>query len=129
MSELTFKRFGTQIDCSRNAVMNVAAIKRWIDLVAAMGHNTLMLYTEDTYEVDGHPYFGYGRGRLTREEMKELNTYGAERGIELIPSINTLAHMGTIFRWKQYDDIHDCEDIMLCEDERTYALIDLSSAP
>jgi len=78
MGELTFKRFGTQIDCSRNAVMNVAAIKRWIDLVAAMGHNTLMLYTEDTYEVDGHPYFGYGRGRLTREEMKEINAYGAE---------------------------------------------------
>ncbi len=124
MSELTFKRFGTQIDCSRNAVMNVASIKKWIDLVAAMGHNTLMMYTEDTYEVDGHPYFGYGRGRLTREEMKEINAYGAERGIELIPSINTLAHMGTIFRWKQYQEIHDCEDIMLCDDERTYELID-----
>ncbi|MBQ3135657.1 MAG: beta-N-acetylhexosaminidase [Oscillospiraceae bacterium] len=124
MSELTFKRFGTQIDCSRNAVMNVESIKKWIDLVAAMGHNTLMMYTEDTYEVDGHPYFGYGRGRLTREEMKEINAYGAERGIELIPSINTLAHMGTIFRWKQYADIHDCEDIMLCDDERTYELID-----
>lgn len=124
MSELTFKRFGTQIDCSRNAVMSVDAIKRWIDLVAAMGHNTLMLYTEDTYEVDGHPYFGYGRGRLTKEEMKELDTYGAQRGIELIPSINTLAHLGTIFRWQQYGDIHDCEDILLCEDERTYELID-----
>ena len=124
MSELTFKRFGTQIDCSRNAVMNVASIKKWIDLVAAMGHNTLMMYTEDTYEVDGHPYFGYGRGRLTKDEMKEINAYGAERGIELIPSINTLAHLGTIFRWKQYADIHDCEDILLCDDERTYALID-----
>ena len=124
MSELTFKRFGTQIDCSRNAVMNVESIKKWIDLVAAMGHNILMMYTEDTYEVDGHPYFGYGRGRLTREEMKEINAYGAERGIELIPSINTLAHMGTIFRWKPYAEIHDCEDIMLCDDERTYELID-----
>ena len=124
MGELTFKRFGTQIDCSRNAVMNVESIKKWIDMVSAMGHNTLMMYTEDTYEVDGHPYFGYGRGRLTKEEMKEIDAYGAERGIELIPSINTLAHMGTIFRWKQYADIHDCEDIMLCDDERTYELID-----
>ena len=124
MSEQTFKRFGTQIDCSRNAVMNVAAIKKWIDLSAAMGYNTLMLYTEDTYEVDGHPYFGYGRGRLTKDEMKEINAYGAERGIELIPSINTLAHLFTIFRWKHYDEIHDCDDILLCEDERTYELID-----
>ena len=124
MSGMTFKRFGTQIDCSRNAVMNVDAVKRWIDLTAAMGHNTLLLYTEDTYEVDGHPYFGYGRGRFTKAELKELVTYGAEHGIELIPSINTLAHLGSIFRWKNYAQIHDCEDIMLCEDERTYELID-----
>lgn len=124
MEEISFRRFGTQIDCSRNAVMNVEAIKQWIDLCAAMGHNTLMLYTEDTYQVDGHPYFGYGRGRFTKDEMKALNAYAADKGMELIPSINTLAHLGTIFRWKQYADIHDCEDILLCEDERTYALVD-----
>ena len=124
MSNMTFKRFGTQIDCSRNAVMNVDAIKRWIDLTSAMGHNTLMLYTEDTYEVDGHPYFGYGRGRLTKAEMKELDAYAASKGMEIIPSINTLAHLGTIFRWSQYDEIHDCEDILLCDDERTYELVD-----
>lgn len=124
MAKMTFKRFGTQIDCSRNAVMNVDAIKRWIDLCSAMGHNTLMLYTEDTYEVDGHPYFGYGRGKLTKAEMKELDAYAKEKGMEIIPSINTLAHLGTIFRWKQYGAIHDCEDILLCDDERTYELID-----
>lgn len=124
MSKMTFKRFGTQIDCSRNAVMNVEAVKRWIDLCAAMGHNTLMLYTEDTYEVDGQPYFGYGRGRFTKAEMKEMDAYGASKGIEIIPSINTLAHLGTIFHWKHYGEIHDCEDILLCEDEQTYGLID-----
>lgn len=124
MSIMTFKRFGTQIDCSRNAVMNVDAVKRWIDLTAAMGHNTLMLYTEDTYEVDGQPYFGYGRGRFTKAEMKEMDAYAASKGMEIIPSINTLAHLGTIFRWSQYAEIHDCEDILLCDDERTYALVD-----
>ena len=70
MRKMTFKRFGTQIDCSRNAVMNVDAVKRWIDLTAAMGHNTLMLYTEDTYEVPEYPYFGYMRGRYSFEELK-----------------------------------------------------------
>ncbi len=124
MSNLPFKRFGTQIDCSRNAVMSVDALKRWIDICSAMGHNVLMLYTEDTYEIDGHPYFGYGRGRYSKAELKELNAYALSKGIELIPSINTLAHLNTIFRWKQYADIHDCEDILLCEDERTYALVE-----
>ena len=61
--ETAFRRFGTMIDCSRNAVMNTSAVKRWIDVTAGMGYNTLMLYTEDTYEVNNQPYFGYMRGR------------------------------------------------------------------
>ncbi len=124
MNKIPFKRFGTQIDCSRNAVMSVDAFKRWIDITSAMGHNTLMVYTEDTYEIDGHPYFGYGRGRFSHEELKELDAYAAKHGIELIASIQTLAHIKTAFRWKHYAAINDCEDILLCEDERTYELID-----
>ena len=37
-----------------------------------------MLYTEDTYEVDGQPYFGYMRGRYSKEEMKEIDDFAAE---------------------------------------------------
>ena len=48
-----FRRFGTMLDCSRNAVMTVEALKRWIDLTADLGYNTLLLYTEDTYEIEG----------------------------------------------------------------------------
>lgn len=50
-----------------------------------MGYNTLMLYTEDTYEVDGQPYFGYMRGRYSKAELRELDDYAAEKGMELIP--------------------------------------------
>ena len=53
--EHTFKTFGTMLDCSRNAVMTVESVKRWIDLTAKLGCNTLHLYMEDTYEVDGQP--------------------------------------------------------------------------
>ena len=44
------------IDCSRNAVMTVDALKNWIDIMADLGYNTLMLYTEDTYEVENPVY-------------------------------------------------------------------------
>jgi len=121
---IPFKRFATSLDCSRNAVASVSALKRWIDIISKMGYNALALYTEDTYEIDGHPYFGYGRGRYSKAELKELNAYGLEHGVELYPAINTLAHLHTIFRWKHYAEINDCEDILLCEDERTYELID-----
>ena len=54
----TFRHFGTMIDCSRNAVMSVPSVKRWIDLTSDLGYNTLMLYTEDTYESMEHGFKG-----------------------------------------------------------------------
>lgn len=60
-------------DCSRNAVLNVEGAKLLIRHLAVMGFNALMLYTEDTYEIEGYPYFGYMRGRFTKAELKELD--------------------------------------------------------
>ena len=66
-----FKRFGVMLDCSRNAVMKVETVKRFIDHLQIMGYNALELYTEDTYEIKDEPRFGYLRGRYTGEEIKD----------------------------------------------------------
>lgn len=124
MAENTFKRFGTMLDCSRNAVPRVSTVKKWIDLTADLGYNMLMLYTEDTYEVNDNPYFGYGRGRYSREELRQMDSYAREKGMELIPCIQTLAHLQTLVRWKPYADISDVKDILLVDAEKTYQLID-----
>ncbi len=119
-----FRRFGTMLDCSRNAVMTVDSLKRWIDLTTDLGYNTLMLYTEDTYEVDDNPYFGYMRGRYTQDELKEVDTYAKSKGMELIPCIQTLAHLNAIVRWPEYKEHVDTADILLAGDEYVYDLID-----
>ena len=90
------KMLGAMVDCSRNAVMNVPTVKKFAKLIRSMGYNTLMLYTEDTYEVDNQPAFGYQRGRYSQEELRELDQYCLSIGIELIPCIQTLAHLATI---------------------------------
>ena len=119
-----FDTLGIMIDCSRNGILNLDGVKRVLRLLALMGFNMVQLYTEDSYEVDGEPYFGYLRGRYSREEMKEIDAYAAELGIEVIPCIQTLAHLAAIFHWKEYLPVRDCGDIMLCGNERTYELID-----
>ena len=119
----SFTRLGAMLDNSRNAVMTVETVKDMCRLTARMGCNMLMLYTEDTYEMDGHPYFGYMRGRYTAEELREMDEYAALLGIELVPCIQTLAHLGTIFRWQAYVPLRDCGDILLAGDDRTYRLI------
>lgn len=122
--EHTFKTFGTMLDCSRNAVMTAESVKRWIDLTAKLGCNTLHLYMEDTYEVDGQPYFGHLRGRYSKAELKQIDAYAAAHGMQVIPCIQTLAHVNALFHWPVYREIRDAADILLTGDERIYALVD-----
>lgn len=117
-----FETFGVMIDMSRNAVMSMDGLKRFLPLLKQMGYNCVMLYTEDTYEVDGEPYFGYMRGRYSKDEMKEIDAFARELGMTMIPCMQTLAHLNATLRWGQVPV--DCNDILLTDDERTYELID-----
>lgn len=118
------KHLGVMIDCSRNGVMKPQTVKYLINCIAKMGYNTLMLYTEDTYEVENQPLFGYMRGRYSFSEIKDLVNYAEKNGIEMIPCIQTLAHMNQIFRWPEYSDVNDISNILLIDEEKTYKLLD-----
>lgn len=122
MRRYKFKTLGVMIDMSRNSVMSMDGLKRLLPLLRKMGYNCLMLYTEDTYEVDGEPYFGYRRGRYSKAEMKEIDSFAESLGIKVIPCIQTLAHLNAAKKWKKMP--YDCDDILLVDDERTYELID-----
>ena len=102
MAKYKFNSFGVMIDMSRNAVMSVEGLKRFLPILKKMGYNCAMLYTEDTYEVKDEPYFGYMRGRYSIAEMKELDEYASSIGVELIPCIQTLAHLATALRWPDF---------------------------
>ena len=120
-----FNELCFMIDCSRNGVLNIPTVKKVIRNIAMLGYTSMMLYTEDTYEVDGEPVFGYLRGRYSKEEMKEVDLYAKQFGIEMIPCIQTLAHLQALRRWYvPYEDMFDIDDILMCGDERVYAFIE-----
>ena len=121
---MTPKTLAAMIDCSRNGVMKPEKVKEFALLIINMGYNALMLYTEDTYEVENEPYFGYMRGRYTIAEMQEMDAYCCSIGIELIPCIQVLAHLGHIPRWEEYWSHMDSQDVLLVGDERNYRLIE-----
>ena len=110
-------------DDSRNSVMTVASNKRLIRYLALAGYDSLMLYTEDTFELPGYPYFGHMRGRYTEAELKEIDDYADLFGIEVIPCIQTLAHLATALRWPDFDGYKDTEHILMVGDERTYDFV------
>lgn len=118
------KYFGVMLDMSRNAVMKPSEVKNFATILKKMGYNMLQLYTEETYEVDNEPYFGYMRGRYTQEELKDIVAYCDNIGVEVIPCVQTLAHLERIFRWHPYYAINDMGDVLLVGEERTYELIE-----
>ena len=118
-----FKTNGAMVDMSRNAVMNVKTVKTMLRKMALMGLNTFMLYTEDTYEIDGYPYFGYMRGRYTKAELKELDAYALSLGIEMIPCVQMLGHLATHLHWSASGAYRDTVNALLVGSEATEKLL------
>ena len=112
------------IDVSRNAVMKKSQVKKIIMIMSLFGLNRLMLYTEDTYEMKKYPYFGYLRGKYTVEDLQELDEYGASLGVELVPCIETLDHLGRVLRWDAFGDIKDGATNLDVSEEKTYEFIE-----
>ena len=110
-TDVWFDFNGLMIDCSRNGVLNVSYAKKMIEQLAISGQNVFMLYMEDTYKLASEEYFGYLRGAYTTEELKEIDDYAYMFGVELIPCIQTLAHLNQFFMWEhiagKYVDIDD----------------------
>ena len=119
-----FDTCGAMLDVSRNMVMTVETVKDFIQLMALMGYNMLMLYTEDTYEMEKYPYFGYMRGAYTKEEIRQIDAYAAIFGLELIPCIQTLSHLTTALRWPYAKPFANTASTLYVGKEETYSFIE-----
>lgn len=119
-----FSTVGPMFDLSRNAVMTVDGFKDMLRKLAVMGFDSTMLYMEDTYEIQNEPYFGYMRGRYSYEELKALDDYAHAYGIELIPCIQTLAHLEEFLKWSAALPYKDTKGSLLLESEDTLGLIE-----
>src|SRR5699024_6514128 len=89
-----------------------------------MGFDSAMLYMEDTYEVKEEPYFGYMRGRYSEGELRALDDYADQFGIELIPCIQTLAHLEEFLKWNAASRYKDTRGALLLESDATYELLE-----
>ena len=118
------KELGYMVDCSRNAVIRPEQLKKMIRVLALMGYTYVGLYMEDTISVPEEPYLGYMRGAMTAEELKEVDAYAHQFGLEIRPYIQTLAHFNQITRYEHYFEMIDCDDILLAGAERTYEFLE-----
>ncbi len=118
------KSLGYMIDCARNAVPTIKSLKRQIINLSLMGYTYIGLYLEDLFEMDGEPEFGYMRGRYTTSEIGDLIAFSKQFDIQVIPYIQTLAHLNAIFKHPKYQSVLDINDILLVDEPKTYELIE-----
>ncbi len=119
-----FKTRGVMLDASNYHIPTVAGVKKILDYIAAMGYNMAMLYTEDTVKLESRPYFGYMRGRYTADELREIDDYAFDYGIEMIPCIECYGHMEKYLLWGEAAEIKDTSGVLLAREPKTFAFLD-----
>ncbi|MDQ6418809.1 beta-N-acetylhexosaminidase [Paenibacillus sp. LHD-117] len=119
-----FDTIGPMFDLSRNGVLTVGSFKFLLRKMALMGLNSVMLYMEDTYELEGEAYFGYMRGRYSAAELREIDDYADQFGIEAFPSIQTLAHLEEFLKWEPVKAYKDTKGALLVGDSQTDRLVE-----
>ncbi|KAG0297624.1 hypothetical protein BGZ98_000535 [Dissophora globulifera] len=112
------------IDCSRGGVLKQSSVFTLMRRCALMGINMMQLYTEDTYEMEGETFFGYLRGGYSRQELINMDDYAFALGIELVPCIQTLGHLGQMLQWPKYHIYRDTNEVLLSSWDETYNLIE-----
>ncbi|KAI8807924.1 glycoside hydrolase superfamily [Cladochytrium replicatum] len=122
--EAQFETLGVMIDCSRSAVLTVDGAFYLLRNCALMGLNTFQLYTEDTYQINGEPFFGYLRGAYTPEELSAIDNYAYDLGIEVFACIQTLGHLGQMLQWPRFSGLRDTNEVLLANFEETYTFIE-----
>ena len=122
--EPRFTEMAAMLDVSRNAVYTLPTLKTFLCQLAMMGYTACYLYMEDTYELPGYPYFGYRRGRYSVEAQKEIDRFAQSVGIELVPCIQTLAHLRTAIRWSYMQPMRDTVDNLKVGHPETEALVE-----
>lgn len=119
-----FQKCGVMLDVSRNKVFTVEYLKKFILQLALCGANTLMLYTEDTYQLEDVVFWGYARGAYSLEDIRQIDDFADSVGIEVIGCIQTLGHMTQFLQWPDSVCYRDTMDILLIDSDKTYELIE-----
>lgn len=120
-----FDSNGIMFDVSQsNTLMTVEHAKLLLRRMALMGLDRMMLYTEDNYEIEGRPYFGYMRSRYSAADIREIDDYAFLLGIELVPCIQTLAHLIDALKWPAFSGMREDRACLLPGEDKVYAFLE-----
>ena len=95
---------GVMLDVSRNKVPTMATLRGLLDRMSSWRLNHLMLYIEHTYAYEGFEDVWSGWSPFTAQEIRTLDTWCDDLGVELVIQQNCLGHME---HWLSHDRFAD----------------------
>lgn len=101
---------GVMLDVSRDRVPRTDELERFVDLLASWKLNRLQLYNEAAF---AHPAFEAawrGRDPFTAEELRALDRYCSERGVELVPNQQSFGHLHHYLVHEPWRALAECPD-------------------
>lgn len=87
---------GVMLDISRDRVPTMEALRGFVDRMELLKLNHFQLYTEHTFAYAGHDEVWRHSSPMMPDEVRELDAYCRERGVELAANQNCLGHL---HRW------------------------------
>lgn len=90
----SIKNRGYMLDVSRGKIPTLQYLKNIVDVISDLKYNQLQLYMDSfVYEYKNFPEYIKDTEPLTREEIKELDSYCSKRFVKLVPNQNGFGHM------------------------------------
>ncbi|MFC1544839.1 beta-N-acetylhexosaminidase [Gemmatimonadota bacterium] len=120
--ELRFVHWDTKHHQNR-----METLKRYIDWAAYFKVNAIGFELEDKFEYPSHPVIG-APGAYTKAQMQELTRYALERYIQLIPQIQSPAHMAYVLKHDEFARFRSDDNnyqICLCDEEALRLVFDM----
>ncbi len=100
-----FAHRGVMLDISRDKVPTMKSLRATVDRLARWKINELQLYTEHTFAYREHEVVWRQASPMTPAQIRSLDRYCAERGIELVPNQNSFGHMERWLKHAPYRDL------------------------
>ena len=104
-----FRDRGLMLDVSRGKVPSRETLLELLDLCSRLRLNVLMLYVEHTFAFRRHPEIGRGASPLDAETILWLDAAAHDRGVELVPCLQSLGHMERILSIDRYAPLAESE--------------------
>ncbi len=95
----------------------LATLRRYLDQAARYKINAVLFELEDKFAYPSHPVIG-APGAFTTRELQDLADYALERHIQIIPDVQSPAHMCYVLKHEQFAGLRcDGSNYQACMDD------------